>query len=61
MKFHISDSMSLAIADNLPEIYKKLNYLGRDQDRRGVFSDDRSPLTREQLEYLAMFLADHTP
>jgi len=60
MKIHLTDAVATAIADNLPEIYSKLGYLGRDSDRKGVFSDDHSKLDYAQLEYLAMFLADHT-
>jgi len=60
MNLHLSDTVAKRIADNLPEIYEKLNYLGRDSNRKGVYNDDRSKLDREQLEYLTMFLADFT-
>jgi len=60
MKIHMPDAFAIAIADNLPEIYAKLNYLGRDYDRKGVYSDDRAQLSREQLEHLTMFIADYT-
>jgi len=60
MNLHLSDTMSKRIADNLPGIYEKLNYIGRDSERKGVYNDNRSKLDREQLEYLTMFLADFT-